>query len=122
MSTALLLASCVWTVFAGPAWAAGDAAHGKILFSRCATCHTVTDQNRVGPHLSGVFDRKAGTVAGAHYSKALQASGIVWNDQTLDSYLADPAKLVPGTSMMVKVANAQDRADIIAYLKTIPAP
>jgi len=47
---------------------------------------------------------------------------LVWDEQTLDTYLTDPAKAVPGTSMMVKLPNAQDRADIIAYLKTIPAP
>jgi cytochrome c len=107
---------------AGSARADGDAAHGKTLFSRCSTCHTVTNQNKVGPTLAGVVGRKAGTVEGARYSKALPASGIVWDDQSLDSFLTDPAKLVPGTTMMVKLPNAQDRADIIAYLKTIPAP
>jgi cytochrome c len=118
----LLLASSVILGMAGSAWADGDAAHGKTLFSRCSTCHTITNQNKVGPSLAGVVGRKAGTVEGARYSKALPASGIVWDDQTLDSFLADPARAVPGTSMMVKLPNAQDRADIIAYLKTIPAP
>jgi cytochrome c len=118
----LLLASSVILGMAGSAWADGDAARGKTLFSRCSTCHTITNQNKVGPSLAGVVGRKAGTVEGARYSKALPASGIVWGDQTLDSFLADPAKVVPGTSMMVKLPNAQDRADIIAYLKTIPAP
>jgi cytochrome c len=118
----LLLASSVILGMAGSAWADGDAARGKTLFSRCSTCHTITNQNKVGPSLAGVVGRKAGTVEGARYSKALPASGIVWDDQTLDSFLADPAKAVPGTSMMVKLPNAQDRADIIAYLKTIPAP
>ena len=105
------------------AYAEGDATRGKALFNvRCGFCHTVTDQNGAGPHLSGVFGRKAGTVEGFGYSKALPASGIVWNEQTLDNYLADPSKAVPDTSMQVRIPNAQDRADIIAYLKTVPAP
>jgi len=103
-----------------PAWADGDPTKGKMLFSRCSGCHTVTDQNRAGPHLSGVFGRTAGTVQGARYSKALIASGIVWNDQTLDNFLAGPTKAVPGSTMPVSVPNAQDRADIIAYLKSVP--
>jgi len=121
-SISLLAASSVILGLSGAARADGDAAHGKTLFSRCSTCHAVTNQNKVGPSLAGVFGRKAGTVEGARYSKALPASGIVWDDQTLDNFLTDPAKAVPGTTMMVKLPNAQDRADIIAYLKTIPAP
>lgn len=122
ITLSLLLASSLMLGAAGSARADGDAAHGKTLFSRCSTCHTVTNQNKVGPTLAGVVGRKAGTVEGARYSKALPASGIVWDDQNLDSFLTDPAKLVPGTTMMVKLPNPQDRADIIAYLKTIPAP
>ncbi|QEX22615.1 cytochrome C protein [Hypericibacter adhaerens] len=116
----LVLAAAIGTTAA--AHADGDAAHGKALFSRCSTCHAVTDQNKAGPHLSGVFGRKAGTVEGFRYSKALPASGIVWDDQTLDSYLADPAKAVAGTSMLVKLPKPEDRADIVAYLKTLTTP
>jgi cytochrome c len=72
----------------------------------------------MGPHLQGLFGRKAGTIEGAHfYSDALKESGIVWDEATLDSYLAAPTKAVPGTTMMIGVPDAQQRADLIAYLK-----
>jgi cytochrome c len=107
---------------ATPALADGDAAKGKMVFTRCASCHTLTDQNRLGPHLSGVLGRKAGSVPGFRYSKAMLAFGKTWDEQTLDAYLAAPLKVVPGTSMAINLSNAQDRADVIAYLKTVPAP
>jgi cytochrome c len=95
----------------------GDAAKGKTVFGRCTACHTVTAQNKVGPGLAGVVGRTAGTVEGFRYSKALPASGIVWDEARLDAFLAAPAKTVPGTSMLVNLPGAQDRADVIAYLK-----
>lgn len=106
----------------GDALADGDAARGKTLFSRCSGCYTITNENKVGPHLSGVFRRTAGTVPGARYSKAMTSSGIVWNDETLDAFLATPSKAPPGTAKPISVPNAQDRADIIAYLKTVTQP
>lgn len=118
-STYWLASGLVILCAASSAWADGNADKGKTLFARCSGCHTITDQNRMGPHLSGVFGRTAGTVEGARYSKALTGSGIVWNDQTLDNFLAGPAKAVPGTTMAISVPNPQDRADIIAYLKTL---
>src|SRR5690242_3919328 len=75
---ALLTAGAV-----SPALADGDAARGKTLFSRCSSCHAVTDQNKLGPHLSGVFGRTAGTVAGYTYSKGMIAYGKVWDETTL---------------------------------------
>ena len=107
---------------ASPALADGDAARGRALFSRCAACHTVTDQNKLGPHLSGVVGRVAGTVAGYTYSKAMAAYGKTWDEATLDAFLAGPAKAVPGTKMAAPpISNPQDRADLIAYLKTLTA-
>lgn len=106
-----------------PALADGDAARGQTLFSRCSACHTVTEQNKIGPHLSGVFGRTAGTVEGFTYSKAMVAYGKAWDEGTLDTYLAAPNKAVPGTKMTTgAIANPQDRADVIAYLKTLAAP
>lgn len=113
---ALLTAGAV-----SPALADGDAARGQTLFARCSACHTVTQQNKLGPHLSGVFGRVAGTVAGYSYSKAMAAYAKPWDDTSLDTFLAGPNKAVPGTKMTAgTVANPQDRADIIAYLKTVP--
>jgi len=106
-----------------PALADGDAARGQTLFSRCSACHTVTEQNKIGPHLSGVFGRTAGTVAGFNYSKGMAAYGKVWDEASLDTFLSGPNKAVPGTKMAAgAIANPQDRADIIAYLKTLTTP
>lgn len=117
VATALLLST-----LASPVWAAGDAARGQSVFTRCTACHAVTEQNKVGPHLVGIIGRPAGSVPGARYSKALPAAGITWTEADLDAYLAAPAKRVPGTSMTVGLPNEQDRADVIAYLKTLPRP
>jgi cytochrome c len=109
--------------FTTPALADHDATRGKTLFSRCSACHSVTDQNKLGPHLSGVISRTAGTVPGYSYSKAMAAYGKVWDDATLDAFLSGPNWAVPGTKMTAgAITNPQDRADIIAYLKTLPSP
>ena len=106
---------------APPALAAGDAAKGKAIFSRCSGCHALTGKSVAGPSLAGVVGRKAGADAGFHYSKAMKASGTVWTEAKLDAFLAAPAKALPGTSMFVSVPNPTERADLIAYLKTLPA-
>jgi cytochrome c len=102
-----------------PAAASAQQADGERLFrQRCGTCHSLEpSQNRAGPHLSGVIGRKAGTVEGARYSAALQESGVVWESGTLDTFLAAPRRMVPGTSMPVGVPNAAQRAAIIVYLE-----
>jgi cytochrome c len=119
LTQAAVAVALVAATFAAPAKAEGDAAKGKTLFSRCSACHAVTDQNKVGPSLLGIVGRTAGTLPGARYSKAMTASGITWNDETLGTFLAAPAKTVPGTTMAVGLPNAQDRDDIIAYLNTL---
>jgi cytochrome c len=98
--------------------AAADAVRGKQLYeSRCIACHSI-DENRVGPAHKGVFGRKAGSVKDYDYSTAVKASRIVWNAKTLDRWLADPQKLIPGTKMGYSVPEAKDRADVIEFLKT----
>ena len=96
--------------------AAGDAAHGAQVYKTCAICHSI-DRNGAGPKHAGVFGRTAGSVPDYRYSVALKKSGIVWNDATLDKWLADPQALVPGTKMFFNLDSAQDRADVIEYLK-----
>ena len=98
------------------ALATGDAAHGAQVYKTCGICHSL-DKNGVGPKHAGVFGRTAGTVPDYRYSPALQKSGIVWNDETLDKWLSDPQALVPGTKMFFAVDNAKDRADVIEFLK-----
>ncbi len=91
---------------------------GSALFEdRCAGCHAPAVGGQ-GPSLTGVFGRKAGTVAGFDYTAALKASGIVWSSANLDTFLADPGKMVPGTAMAVHIPDAGQRAAIIGYLST----
>ncbi len=98
----------------------GDPAAGHAKYQQlCAGCHSVTD-NRTGPAHRGVVGRKAGTFPGFEYSEALKASRIVWTRQTLDAWLTDPEKVIPGQAMFVNVADAKARADVIAYLATLP--
>jgi cytochrome c len=109
----------------GAALAAGDAAHGKAVFDQCTGCHVLSGQGFAAPPLGGVVGRKAGTAPGFQYSDAMTRSGIVWSEESLDKFLSDPSKLVPGTTMYVGLDNAKDRADVIAYLKTVagaPSP
>jgi cytochrome c len=96
--------------------AAPSAAHGEEIYQSCQDCHSL-DSNDVGPKHRGVFGRKAASVADYSYSAALKGSGIVWNEDTLDKWLTDPQKLVPGSKMFFHLDAAQDRADVIEYLK-----
>ena len=75
------------------------------------------EQNREGPRLQGVYGRTSGTVPGFGYSAALQQAHIVWNDTSLERWLADPDTLVPGNNMEFHVAKPQERRDLIALLK-----
>ncbi len=104
---------------AATAQAAGDPAKGKKVFNKCKACHLIDkEKNRVGPHLKGVIGRKAGDVAGYKYSKAMMASGLTWDDATLDKYLAAPKKLIKGTKMAFPgLKKETDRANVIAYIK-----
>jgi cytochrome c len=100
----------------GPA-AAADAVRGKQLYeSRCGACHSI-DDNRAGPAHKGVFGRKAGSAKGFDYSPALKASKIVWSEKTLDRWLTNPEKLIPGQKMGFSVPEAKDRADVIEFLR-----
>lgn len=95
----------------------GDPVRGKPVFEkRCTGCHAM-NADREGPRLAGVFERKAGAVAGFSYSAALKGSGIVWNDATLERWLSDPDVMVPKNNMDFSVPKANERRDLIAYLK-----
>lgn len=107
------------TAQAGAAAPAGNAAKGKALFSTCAGCHDLTTTAKIGPPLKGVVGRKAGSVAGFSYSPAMQKAGVAWTPEKLDQYLAGPTAMVPGSRMGIRITDAQKRADIIAYLRTL---
>lgn len=96
---------------------------GERLFrTRCGTCHSAdSGENRMGPHLSGLLGRSAGTIEGARYSKALGGSGIVWDEEKLQAFLANPRQVVPGTTMTVSIRDEAQRSAIIAYLRSLSA-
>ena len=116
MRQLVLAAACV---AASPAWAAGDAQRGQQAYvARCGGCHSV-DTDRIGPRHAGVLGRRAGSVPGFPYSDALRKSGLTWNAALLERWLANPEALVPGQRMGYQLADAQVRADIVAYLATL---
>jgi cytochrome c len=115
----LLAMGIAATLLAGsPGWAAdGDPGRGEEIYQRCMACHALA-QNRVGPRHCGLFGRKAGSVPNYQYSAAMKKHGVTWDDETLDRFLENPLKTVPGTKMgYAGVKDEQERADLIAYLK-----
>lgn len=120
MRAALALAASIAFAGVGPAAASkvakGDATRGVEIYARCEACHALA-YNRTGPMHCGVVGRKAGTVPGFDYSAAMRRSQLVWDAATLDRFLTNPPKVVPGTTMTYAgIPDARDRADVIAYL------
>ena len=102
---------------APPVFAAGDPIAGERLYSRCQGCHSI-DVNRVGPRHQGLFGRAAGSLDDYNYSDAIKASGVVWDETTLDQFLTAPRDFIKGTKMPFSgMKDAGERADLIAYLK-----
>jgi cytochrome c len=105
------------------AWAAApaqDAAAGGMAFLQCADCHSPGSSDGVGPGLKGIAGRRAGAKDGFIYSPAMKKSTVVWDDTALDNFLADPQKAQPGTTMAFPgITDPKERADLIAYLKTL---
>lgn len=97
----------------------GDAAAGKRVFAQCRSCHEVQEGvNKTGPSLAGIVGRPAGSVDGYNYSEANANSGLTWTEEQMYVYLEDPRGTIPGTKMVFPgLRDAQDRADVIAYLK-----
>ena len=117
----LFLGAAIASLSAIPAWAQ-DAAAGETVFKRqCAMCHAVVPgKNMIGPSLSGIIGRKAGTVPNFRYSAAKRDSGITWDAAQLDPYLTNPKAVIPGTIMAYAgQKDAKQRADLIAYLETL---
>jgi cytochrome c len=101
---------------------AAKAPDGATLFKQqCATCHTtnLTDPVRQGPPLFKIVGRPAGKVDGFHYSTGFAKVDLVWDDATLDAWLANPQAMIPGTVMAYRQPKPETRAAIIAYLKEL---
>jgi len=106
----------------GIAHAAGDPTRGSRVFGQCAACHSVVPgEHMTGPSLAKIWEKKAGRVDGfSRYSEALKRAEVVWTEATLDRWLVNPEKLLPGTSMAFPgIKEATDRRDVIAYLKAV---
>jgi cytochrome c len=123
-------AALAFALVAGPALSPvaadviGDAGRGADLFARhCASCHQIGDGavNRIGPHLNGIFGRKAGAVEGFGYSKPMArmgADGLVWTLETLDAYIENPRAMVSGTRMNYRgMAEPDARDALLAHLR-----
>ena len=99
-----------------------DLAHGESVFlSRCSMCHSLDGPGQ-GPNLTGVVGRKAATSPDFNYSDAMKAAGLTWDAATLERFLTDPAKMVPGSPMRAMVPDETERRDLIAYLGSLKAP
>lgn len=103
----------------------GDPAAGRLVFRKCQACHsTEPGKNMLGPSLAGILGRKAGTEANYNYSQAMKQSNLTWDVKTLDAYLSDPQKVVPGNKMPFPgLKTEHDRTDVIAFITgQAPAP
>ena len=113
----------------GPAFAEGDATKGKAAYAKCGICHQVGPgaKTLVGPELNGTVGRKAASVADYPYSpgmKKLGEEGFTWTEANIDKWIADPKAMIADSPMALAfpgIPDAAERADIIAYLKTVPA-
>jgi cytochrome c len=116
-----VLAAFVLLVVGSSQFAAGQSTGGgkETFEKRCSGCHAL-DRDKEGPRLRGVYGRVAGSVESFQYSDALKKSKITWTDETLEQWLTDTEKLVPGNDMTFHVEKGAERTDIIAYLKQVP--
>lgn len=101
----------------------GDPGRGEAYWAYCSRCHQIGEgaENGIGPHLNGIFDRRAASVEGYRYSPAMERAGddgLTWTRETLDLYIDNPKRLVTGTKMaFAGLKDAEDRADLIAWLR-----
>ena len=105
-----------------PSFADGDAKKGEKVFKKCKACHSMVAGKRgLGPSLADLFGRKAGTLEGYKFSKAMVESDVVWSEETLTAYLKKPRAFIKGTKMTfpgIKGSKADAQiADLMAFLK-----
>jgi cytochrome c2 len=122
IEAAALGAALVWS--ASAIAQEGNAEHGKAVFNQCKICHAVGPGAKagVGPEQNNLLGSVAGSRPGFNYSPAMKeagAKGLAWNEENLNKFIENPKTVVPGTKMVFPgLKTAQDRADVIAYLKT----
>src|SRR3990167_6189465 len=99
----------------------GDPKKGEKIFkARAAQCHTLSQgAHGLGPSLFGVFGRRSGSETGFNYSEAMSGRSLIWTEETLNAFLENPKKYIPGTKMsFAGLKKPSERADLIAYLKS----
>lgn len=126
-----IVAGLALCVSVGAAEATGDAAAGEKVFKKCKACHTLeAGKNKVGPSLHGVVGRPAGSIAGFKYSAAMLAAAemeLVWTEENIIAYVADPKKYLRGyigdpkakNKMVFKLKSPEQRENVVAYLKSV---
>ena len=103
-----------------PAVAAPPSSGQAVFEQRCTACHALQPTTpKMGPALQTVVGRKAGSLQGYVYSDAMKKAGFTWTPAKLDAFLAAPNKVVPGTRMMIKLQDAQQRAALVQYLQSL---
>jgi cytochrome c len=113
----LVLLASITPAVSEPLAKRADIKAGEAIYARCLACHALA-YDRTGPRHCGLFGRRAGSVKGFLYSDAMKRSKIVWDEKTLNAFLANPTKNVPGTTMgYAGVRDETERADLIAYLR-----
>ena len=112
-----LLAVALFAV--GPVAATADPGSGELIFhQRCQACHVPGRPTPLGPNLAGVVGRKAGTTS-FNYTPGMKSLGLIWTKANLEKYLAGPARMVPGTRMVISVPDAAQRKAVVEYLATL---
>ena len=98
---------------------AADPVKGKKVFRKCVACHSLQEgKNKMGPPLNNLLGRKAGSVEGYKYSKAMKNSGVVWDEESLDKFLIKPRKFIPKTKMSFRgIKKKSLRDDLISFFK-----
>ena len=108
--------------FSAASFAEGDAVKGQKVFKKCKACHTVNEGGKklIGPNLFGIVGKKSAQMEGFKYSKAMTASGLTWDEATLDTFLKKPKAMIKKTKMtFAGLKKDKQRANVIAYLKTL---
>ena len=120
-----LLILCCLVTATSPSLADGDIARGKKVFNKCKACHSIKEnKHKIGPSLFKIINRKAGTAKGFKRYRGLKGADWIWDSQSLDAYLTDPKSFVKKrtkkrSSMVLKLKKKSNRANVIAYLKTL---
>jgi len=116
--TITVLCGAIWAIM-GVAVSPGDASRGRDAFEkRCTGCHAL-DKVKIGPRMRGLYGRQSGKDRDFTYSDAFKNTRVTWNESTLDRWLTDTDSVIPGNDMLFRINDADERANIIAYLKQL---